>query len=125
VSTPRSRPTGPVRALGYVRVSTAGQVDPGAGLDAQRAAVEGEAARQGWTLEIVTDAGLSGATMRRPALTEALVRLDRGDADVLVAAKLDRVSRSVKDFAALLERRTTQGLAAGAARPGRHVLGLW
>jgi DNA invertase Pin-like site-specific DNA recombinase len=104
VSAPRSRPWGPLLALGYVRVSTAGQVDSGAGFDAQRAALESEAARQGWTLEIVADAGLSGATMRRPALTEALARLDRGDADVLIAAKLDRVSRSVKDFAALLER---------------------
>jgi predicted site-specific integrase-resolvase len=104
VSAPRSRPWGPLLALGYVRVSTAGQVDSGAGFDAQRAALESEAARQGWTLEIVTDAGLSGPTMRRPALTEALAQLDRGDADVLIAAKLDRVSRSVKDFAALLER---------------------
>ncbi|MGH3814558.1 MAG: hypothetical protein ACRDUV_19250 [Pseudonocardiaceae bacterium] len=39
------------------------------------------------------DAGLSGATMRRPAPTETLVRLDHSDADVLAAAKLDRVSR--------------------------------
>jgi DNA invertase Pin-like site-specific DNA recombinase len=49
---------------------------------------------------------LAGAAA--PALTDALERLDRGDADVLVAAKLDRVTRSVADFARLLERANTR-----------------
>lgn len=100
--------TGPVRALAYLRVSTEGQAESGAGLDAQRAAVEAEAARQGWQLEIVADTG-SGANLNRPALVEALDRLDRGEADLLLAAKLDRVSRSVKDFAGLLERANRRG----------------
>lgn len=100
--------TGPVRALAYLRVSTEGQAESGAGLDAQRAAVEAEAARQGWQLEIVADTG-SGAHLNRPALVEALDRLDRGEADLLLAAKLDRVSRSVKDFAGLLERANRRG----------------
>jgi len=98
-----------VRALGYCRVSTDMQVESGAGLDAQRAALETEAARHGWQLEILIDAGLSGATMNRPALVDALARLDRGDANVLLSAKLDRVSRSVKDFAGLLERAQRKG----------------
>lgn len=85
------------------------QVESGAGLDAQETALRTEAARHGWQLEIVTDAGLSGATLKRPALTDALARLDRGDADVLIAAKLDRVSRSVRDFAGLLERAQRHG----------------
>lgn len=38
-----------------------------------------------------------------------LERLDRGDADVLISAKLDRVSRSVRDFAGLLERAQRKG----------------
>jgi DNA invertase Pin-like site-specific DNA recombinase len=95
-----------VRAIGYVRVSTGGQVESGAGLDAQREALMTDAARRGWTLTIVADEGLSGGTMKRPALIEALARLDRGEADVLMASKLDRVSRSVTDFAELLERAT-------------------
>jgi len=113
VTAPRTRtpkrPTGTVRALGYVRVSTGQQVESGAGLDAQRATLEAEATRRGWMLEIVTDAGLTGTNMRRPALADALDRLDRGEADVLVSAKLDRVSRSVADFARLLERANTRG----------------
>jgi len=99
----------PVRALGYLRVSTGEQVESGAGLDAQHAALEANAARRGWTLELITDAGLSAKDMRRPALTDALARLDRGEADVLMAAKLDRVSRSVPDFSRLLERANVRG----------------
>ncbi|MGH8922153.1 MAG: recombinase family protein, partial [Actinomycetes bacterium] len=95
--------TGPARALGYLRVSTEGQAESGAGLDAQRATIEAEATRQGWQLDIVTDTG-SGADLNRPALAAALYRLDHGEAELLVAAKLDRVSRSVKDFTELLER---------------------
>ena len=97
------------RVLGYLRVSTSEQADSGAGLDAQRMAITAEADRQGWAVEFVTDAGLSGATLARPALTDALDRLDRGDADALVAAKLDRVSRSVADFAGLLDRAQRKG----------------
>ncbi len=97
------------RALGYIRVSTEGQVDSGAGMTAQRNAITAEAARQACSLEVYTDAGLSGATMNRPALAEALDVLDRGEADILLASKLDRVSRSVRDFAELLDRARRHG----------------
>ena len=107
----RNRPAdAPVRAVGYLRVSTGGQVESGAGLDAQRSAVTDRATREGWQLDVVADEGLSGKSVDgRPELVAALARLDAGDADVLVAAKLDRVSRSVADFARLLERATAHG----------------
>ena len=79
-------------------------MNSGAGLDAQRAALQAEADRRGWVLEFVTEDGLSAKDLNRPALTEALLRLDRGEADVLMVSKLDRLSRSVKDFGGLLER---------------------
>ncbi|MGH3914088.1 MAG: recombinase family protein, partial [Pseudonocardiaceae bacterium] len=77
----RRNPASPalVRALGYLRVSTEGQAESGAGLDAQRSAIETEATRQGWQLDIVTDTG-SGAHLNRPALVAALHRLDHGEA---------------------------------------------
>ncbi|WP_344470656.1 recombinase family protein, partial [Nakamurella flavida] len=56
-------------ALGYVRVSTVDQVDTGASLDAQRAALTAEAAQRGWDLELVADEGLSAKNLNRPALT--------------------------------------------------------
>ncbi len=51
----------------------------------------------------------------RLGLQEALERLDRGEADVLLAAKLDRLSRSTKDFVELLDR---------AGRRHWHLLAL-
>jgi DNA invertase Pin-like site-specific DNA recombinase len=102
---------GPVRAVGYLRVSTSEQAESGAGLDAQRATVEGEAARRGWNLVAVeVDAGASAKSLTgRPALDAALLAVESGAADVLVVAKLDRLSRSVADFAALLDRAQQGG----------------
>lgn len=91
-------------ALAYVRVSTTDQVENGASLDAQRATLTAEARVRGWDVEIVADEGLSAKNLNRPGLTSALARLDAGEADFLLAIRLDRVSRSVADFAGLLDR---------------------
>lgn len=99
-STARPRPL----ALGYVRVSTAEQATGGDSLDAQCAALAAEAERRGWGLELVADEGASAKSRDRPALSGALERLDRGDADALLAVRLDRVSRSVAEFAGLMRR---------------------
>lgn len=96
-------------ALGYVRVSTDEQANEGASLDAQRAALTAEAARRGWDLELVADEGVSAKNLNRPALLAALDRLDRGEADALLSVRLDRVSRSVSDFAGLLARAKRKG----------------
>jgi len=84
--------------IGYVRVSTDQQVDSGAGLASQKAAIIAECERNGWHLaELIEDGGISGKTLNRPGLQKALEMLNKGEADVLMAAKLDRLSRSVKD----------------------------
>lgn len=101
----RTRPL----ALAYVRVSTAEQVEHGASLDAQRAALDDEANKRGWDFEIVADEGVSAKTLNRPKLQEALARLDAGAADYLLSIRLDRVSRSVADFAGLLDRSAKRG----------------
>ena len=107
--------TGPARALGYVRVSTGQQVESGAGLDAQRATLSAALNARGWELvAALVDEGRSGSTLNRPSLTEALDRLDRGEADALVVAKLDRLSRSVLDFARVTERARRRGWAVVA-----------
>ena len=95
---------GVTRVIGYVRVSTDGQAESGAGLEAQRNAIIAEATRRGWELvEIIEDAGVSAKDLDRPGIKRALSTLAEGDADVLLAAKLDRLSRSVKDFAEMLD----------------------
>lgn len=96
-------------ALAYVRVSTAGQVEFGASLDSQRATLIAEANRRGWDVEIVADEGLSAKNLHRPALQAALTRLDKGQAQYLLAVRLDRISRSVADFAGLLDRAGRKG----------------
>jgi len=97
----------------YTRVSTDEQADSGAGLEAQRAAIETEARNRGWELAgAYEDAGASGKSVSgRPGLQAALVAVESGDADGIVVAKLDRLSRSLLDFAALMERSRRKGWA--------------
>jgi len=92
--------------LGYIRVSTDKQTDSGAGLEGQRSYLKAEATHRGALLEIISEVeATSGkSTKKRPALMEALDRLDRGEAHALAVSKLDRLSRSVADFLMILER---------------------
>ncbi len=93
------------RAVAYLRVSTEEQADSGAGLAAQRSAIEAEAARRGWTLvAVAVDTGSGKRLTGRHGLSSALEAVSQGRADVLVVAKLDRLSRSLVDFAGLLVR---------------------
>jgi DNA invertase Pin-like site-specific DNA recombinase len=97
--------------VGYVRVSTGEQALSGAGLDAQRAALDAAAVAGGWQLvEVCVDAGLSGRTMAgRPGLARAIATVESGGADALAVAKSDRLSRSVRELSTLLERAQRSG----------------
>jgi DNA invertase Pin-like site-specific DNA recombinase len=101
-----------MQVLGYVRVSTDEQSDSGAGLEAQRRAIAAECKRRGWQLvDVIEDAGFSAKDLKRPGIKAALEVLEAGDAKALVAAKLDRLSRSMIDFTALMATATKQGWA--------------
>ncbi len=104
---------GRMRALTYTRVSTAEQANSGLGLDAQRSRLADELDRRGWTdAGSFEDAGASAKSLvGRPGLAAALELLRTGEADVLVVAKLDRLSRSLLDFAGLMETSRKQGWA--------------
>ena len=89
--------------VGYLRVSTEDQAVSGAGLAAQEAAIRAECQRRGLPLLAMhTDAGVSGKSLVRPALTAALEDLEAGHGDVLMVAKLDRLTRSVHDASGLM-----------------------
>lgn len=94
-----------MRLVGYVRVSTAEQATGGQSLTAQRERLAAYAALYGHTLEVVLeDPGASGKSLEgRPGLAEALRLLAAGEADGLLVAKLDRLTRSVRDLGELLE----------------------
>lgn len=105
--------TTPTNAIGYVRVSTEEQADGGVSLDAQRAKLEQYAALYGLTLtEVVVDAGKSAKSLDRDGLTRALAALAGGSADALLVAKLDRLTRSVRDLGTLVESYFADGKAA-------------
>jgi DNA invertase Pin-like site-specific DNA recombinase len=91
------------RVVGYIRVSTADQADSGLGLAAQEEKIRAYAKL--YDLEVVAlevDAGISAKTMDRPAFLRALSMLGRG-ADGILVAKLDRLTRSVRDLGAILQ----------------------
>jgi DNA invertase Pin-like site-specific DNA recombinase len=92
-----------VKVIGYLRVSTNEQANSGHGLDAQRAAIAAEAERRGWTVQWLEDPGVSAKSLDRPGMQYALDLLRRGDAEALVVSKLDRLSRSLSDFANTME----------------------
>lgn len=99
----RARTGNPLAAIGYLRVSTD---DQKLGAEAQRAAIEAWAAREG--VSVVAwhvDAGISGRSdiADRPALIAALAELRAVRAGVLVVAKRDRLARDVL-VAATIER---------------------
>ena len=90
--------------IAYTRCSTTEQADSGAGLAAQRAAIEAELCRRSWGSNVVwiEDAGWSAKSIQRPGMTRALEMLAAGEATILLASKMDRISRSVGDFAGLM-----------------------
>ena len=98
------------RVVSYLRVSTSDQAESGAGLAAQREAIEQECRRRGWELVTIYEDTASGKSMNgRPQLRAALAELAAGNADVLMSSKLDRLSRSAVDFGQLLERARREG----------------
>lgn len=62
-------------------------------------------ASEGWTLipDEYDDGGLSGGTLERPALRRLMQDIDAGRIDIVVVYKVDRLSRSLLDFAKLVE----------------------
>lgn len=77
-------------------------------LDAQREACEAYIASQkpeGWLLlpDRYDDGGFSGGTLQRPALQRLIADIEARRVDVVVVYKIDRLSRSLMDFAKLVE----------------------
>lgn len=77
-------------------------------LHAQRAMCESyiaSFASEGWTALATeyTDAGITGGTMERPGLQQLLADIEAGRVDVVVIYRLDRLSRSLRDFLNMME----------------------
>jgi len=93
-----------MKAIGYARVSTDEQAREGVSLAAQESKLRAYAALYDVELvDVVVDAGVSAKTLDRPGLSAALARIDAGEAEGLIIAKLDRLTRSVADWNALID----------------------
>src|SRR5260370_29510093 len=107
----------PLRCAIYTRKSTEHNLDLAFNsLDAQREACEAyvkSQAHEGWRLlrERYDDGGLAGASLERPALQQLLAEVRQGSVDVIVVYKVDRLTRSLADFAKLVETFDEHGVS--------------
>ena len=105
----------PVRCAIYTRKSTEEGLDQGFNtLDAQHEACAAYVASQkqeGWRLvkDRFDDGGFSGGNTDRPALQRLLAEVDAGRIGMIVVYKIDRLTRSLADFARLVERLEAKG----------------
>jgi len=93
-----------MQMVGYARVSTHEQATTGASLDAQKADIQRYCELYRLELvEVICEEGSGKDLQERPGLQRALAMLGQG-AEGIVITKLDRLTRSVRDLATLLER---------------------
>jgi DNA invertase Pin-like site-specific DNA recombinase len=110
-------PTKPVHCAIYTRVSTDhGLEQDFDSLDAQHDAAQAyirSQAHAGWTLIRVhyDDGGYSGGSIKRPALQRLLADVRSRKVDIVVVYKVDRLTRSLADFAKLVELFDAHGVS--------------
>lgn len=107
----------PIRVAVYTRKSVTDGLDQEFNsLDAQRAAIDAYVKSQaglGWTAidKRYDDGGFSGATTDRPAFQALLHDIEAGHVDLVAVYKIDRLSRSLRDFAKLMDLFERHGVA--------------
>jgi site-specific DNA recombinase len=101
----KKRDDKPLRIAGYVRVSSQRQATEGDSLVAQQHEIEEEVEfrkrRESWgveSLEFYVDAGKSAKDQNRPQLQRLKRDIAAGKIDLVICFKLDRITRSLKDF---------------------------
>ena len=113
----RSTHNAAIRCAIYTRKSTDEGLDREFNsLDAQRESAEAYIASQrheGWSClpEHYDDGGFTGGNMQRPALERLCVDIEAGQVDCVVVYKVDRLSRSLLDFARIMELFDRRGVS--------------
>src|SRR5712672_1437951 len=111
----RTRRNGAIRCAVYTRKSSEeGLEQEFNSLQAQREACEAfikSQRHEGWVClpDGYDDGGLSGATLGRPALQQLLAEIQAGRVDIVVVYKVDRLTRSLADFAKIVEILDAKG----------------
>jgi len=100
-----------MKAIGYVRVSTDKQADRGVSLEAQVEKIKAMAVvHDVELLDVIVDAGESAKDLDRPGMIRILELVGSRAVKMVIVAKLDRLTRSVRDLAILLERFDKRGV---------------
>jgi site-specific DNA recombinase len=115
---PEGKPTGCRSVWGYLRCSTEDQARRTAfsTVDAQEELIRQYVQRKAadgldWRIvRMVKDEGFSGEGTKRPGLERLMKAVDAGVVDVVIVYRLDRISRSVADFARMWERFEAAGV---------------
>jgi DNA invertase Pin-like site-specific DNA recombinase len=101
-----------MKTVGYVRVSTDKQVDRGVSVAAQAEKIRAMAVvHDAELVDIIVDGGESAKSLTRPGMARLLALVDANEVQAVIIAKLDRLTRSVKDLCTLLERFERGGVA--------------
>jgi site-specific DNA recombinase len=122
-----------MRAAIYVRVSTDEQGKSGLGLTDQRGKCADYCRLRDYVVDrVVEDAGYSGKDLQRPGMLGLLAAVKAKEVDVVVVAKLDRLTRSTRDLDELLEGFNATGVELASVAEhldtstagGRMVVGM-
>lgn len=93
-----------MKVIGYIRVSTQEQDQSGLGLADQESKIKSYCDLYNLELTEIEKDAASGKNLDRPGLRRALAKLKKGEVEGVIVAKLDRLTRSVKDMGILLEK---------------------
>src|SRR5262249_2328913 len=116
------------QAIGYIRVSSEEQADSGLGMEAQKQRILEYCRMKGMELvDIFEDAGVSGGKplSSRPAGARLLATARKSKGCVIVAAKLDRLFRSVADAAVTIADFDRKGLELVAIAEGFDMTNIY
>jgi site-specific DNA recombinase len=92
------------RSIAYLRVSTEDQARDGVSLDAQEARISAYARAMEFDVsEVIRDAGESAKSLKRPGIARIIEHVRAGSVDRVIVAKLDRLTRNVRDLADLID----------------------
>ncbi|MBI4083128.1 MAG: recombinase family protein [Candidatus Lambdaproteobacteria bacterium] len=99
-----------LRAIGYASLSAISVQPRNLGLDVQERLIRAEAARRGWALvDVVREVTQSSLGRSRPRLADVVARIGAGECEALLVARLDRLTRNVRELDDLLEQLQVRG----------------
>lgn len=105
------------RVFIYIRVSTREQAEEGYSIGEQEERLKKYCEAMEWQLvRVFIDPGFTGSNMERPALQEMIKEIEKGNADIILVDKLDRLSRSQFDTLFLIRKIFTENNCAFVSR---------